>query len=159
MSHEPHDPHLTAVEAALAALAPASRLDRDQLLFRAGQASVPRFGWRWPAATGVMTLATVALTLAWVLRPSAPVVERVVTVVVHEPAPSEPPAPSPGPVAVAGVAEHAEREGADYLKVREQVLRWGVDYLPAASGPGPSALARPGENLSDTSLRLWGRLN
>src|SRR5947209_5042575 len=121
MSHEPHDPHLTAVEAALAALAPASRLDRDQLLFRAGQASVPRPGWRWPAATGVMTVATLALALAWMLRPSPPVVEHVVTVVVHEPSPSEPTPSSPGPVAVMGIAEENEREATDYLKVREQV--------------------------------------
>jgi hypothetical protein len=67
-------------EALLASLAPnPDRLDRDRLMFRAGQASVSagaaprRAGWAWPTAFAGMTAAAAALLVALVVRgPTAP---------------------------------------------------------------------------------------
>lgn len=64
---------LNAFEAALAALAPRSeRLNRERLMFLAGQASLPaaRGGrrWAWPAAFGAMTAVAAGLLLAVVIR-------------------------------------------------------------------------------------------
>jgi hypothetical protein len=157
MSDQTHDAQLTAVEAALVDLAPASHLDRDQLLFRAGQASVRWRAWPWQAAAGVMTMATAALALAWVLRPTPPVIERVVTVVVYQPAPYDPPS---SPAAVVGdTAESNKQQAPDYLKIRAQVLRWGVDYLPAASPSLPESSAGQADESWNAPLRAWGRLN
>ncbi|MEJ7637864.1 MAG: hypothetical protein WKF75_07765, partial [Singulisphaera sp.] len=62
MSHVPSDSEVTAIEAALRALVPSrSELDRDRLMFRAGQVSArSRFlaRWAWPSIAA--TLAIVA---------------------------------------------------------------------------------------------------
>ena len=77
---------LNAFEAALAALTPRSdRLNRDRLMFLAGQASHrdtrPRRG-SWPAAFVAMTTVAAGLLVALVARPPQ-VVERVVERVVE----------------------------------------------------------------------------
>ena len=60
---ELHDPTLTALEAALAGLAPASgTVDRDAVLFRAGQAAAQR-GWLWPALASLSTAAALVFGL------------------------------------------------------------------------------------------------
>jgi len=49
MSESTSDPKLAALEKSLTALVPVpGRIDRDQLLFRAGQASVRTRFWLWP---------------------------------------------------------------------------------------------------------------
>jgi hypothetical protein len=78
---------LKAFEAALAALAPrADRIDRDRLMFLAGQQSRPqsRVGqaqrsptnystaWKWPAAFSAMTTVAAALAILLAIRPAAP---------------------------------------------------------------------------------------
>jgi hypothetical protein len=81
---------LRALGAAYAQLRPtAVGLDRDRLLFLAGQASVSgmapavrgsRGGWFWPAATISMTGVAAMLLAALMLRTEPPSVERVVYV-------------------------------------------------------------------------------
>ena len=97
-SDEPARPELTFLEHALGGLAPRpARLDRDAILFRAGQAAAPR-RWLWPCATAVST--TVALVLAVLLaqRPQPTTIERIVPVPAPEPtAVEKPQAPEPEP--------------------------------------------------------------
>ena len=91
MSHEENRPEdLKALEAALAALVPRSdRLDRDRLMFLAGQAtgSQPRAAvsrpWAWPAAFSAMTALAASLLLMLVTRPGPQIVERIVEVPVQ----------------------------------------------------------------------------
>jgi hypothetical protein len=98
--HEPSDrgfersPQLQALEAQLAALRPREdRLDRERLMFLAGQASVggatrPRLHeprrWAWPASLGALTGAAAAAIAMLLVRPvftnemaaTAPTVKR-----------------------------------------------------------------------------------
>lgn len=88
---DPPDPGLTAFEADMQSLAPArSRLDRDRLMFRAGQAAHRESPGRraWPALAA--TLAALALGEAALLatRSDVRVVERLV--VIREPAAPRP---------------------------------------------------------------------
>jgi hypothetical protein len=87
---------LSELEAALAALAPrAERLNRDRLMFLAGQASVePKISqaaqpqlpsrWAWPVAFAAMSGIAASLLAALAIRPapqaSERIVERIVTV-------------------------------------------------------------------------------
>jgi hypothetical protein len=90
---------LTAFEAALAALRPRDDvLDRDRLMFLAGQVSVQssdagavgsrgsrRHRWGWPAAFGAMTTIAAGLLVTLAVRPPR-TVERIVEVRVAPPA-------------------------------------------------------------------------
>lgn len=141
-------PDLSATEAALAALAPApAALDRDRLMFQAGRAAGGAAGWGWPAATGALTALAAALALVMVLRP--PVVTE--TVVVHvpvevTPAPA-PPKPEPDTPADSSPVTSRPADLAalppvapGYLRLQDQILRWGLDALPAGR---PAAPAEP----------------
>ncbi len=76
----PYDPELSRLANALADLRPRARpFDRDELMFRAGQASVPPRGWHWPLAASVSSVLAVIFGTALLLRsatgpayPSAP---------------------------------------------------------------------------------------
>lgn len=90
--HTPDDDELGRFASALSALAPReSRIDRDRLMFLAGQqsAAVPRTGrrWLWPAATAVSTVAAVVLAVLLALRPEPAVVQIVRNVYVDRSAP------------------------------------------------------------------------
>jgi hypothetical protein len=110
---------LKALESGLRGLVPAVALDRDALMFRAGQESMRRGRWTWPTLAAASWLLTVAL--GSLLATRAPV-EHVVYVEVPkaEPAPVAAPLPRPAPVV----------EPSAYLKMRYQVLHDGVDSLP-----------------------------
>jgi len=152
MSLIPPDPELKAIESALGQLVPvSSRLDRDQLMFRAGALSVrsqSRGRWAWPSIAATLAIAVVSESLVLAVRPPPRVV------LVHEPRPAPPsrPAastsapgaasvatmPSPVPATVlsqpsssaeslspplwAGVSEHQ--------RLQDLVLRFGLDALP-----------------------------
>lgn len=99
MSHdEPTPDALSALESQLASLRPAARIDRDQLMFRAGAAShdatVHARRGRWLLfATNSMSALAAGLIVAFVLRDEPQVIERVSV----QPAPVErqsPPQPS-----------------------------------------------------------------
>lgn len=81
---------LKAIEADLATLAPRNdRLNRERLLFLAGQASVRDtvvyqkarvHGWIWPAAFAAMTTVAAALFVMLLAQPGTALVERIVYV-------------------------------------------------------------------------------
>jgi hypothetical protein len=142
MSNEPiaPDPNLSAIEAALGALVPArSQIDRDRLMFRAGQAAArpsPSGRRAWIATAA--SLALVALGEAALLahRPPPRVVERVI--VVREPAPVAPPddrivaeKPAPRPA-----AHPLSLGNTAYERLASQVIRYGLDGLPASPSAG-----------------------
>jgi hypothetical protein len=170
MSNEPVSPspdrELNAIEAALGSLVPArSRIDRDLVMFRAGQASVrpSRLGRRpWHAIAA--SLALIALGEGFLLahRPPPQTVKEVV--VIREPV------TAPAPVVAA--PEHSVAEGpaslpsesslslgqTAYERMVAQVLRYGLDGLPVsptvaspASGPWP---ASSGQMLQEELRKL-----
>jgi hypothetical protein len=162
MSEELHDSELAALEAALVGLQPLpGKLNRDQLLFRAGQASGQRRGWLWPSAAGALALVAAGLAVALVARPVPTRVEHIVYV--HLPAPVLSPKPvesSSPPKRTLFSVQEPERAPvlpADYLKLRDQVLCWGVDALPHLPAP-PPALADsspPRTAKSGEELTIW----
>jgi hypothetical protein len=141
MSEEIREPDLAAVEAALAGLAPApGGVSRDQVLFRAGQASVRR-GWGWPCATGVMTCVAAVLGVALLLRPVPQGAHSTHYVLIPAPSlESFPVAPAPtvareDPLPPEETEEEMPRLQISYFKLQDQVLRWGVDALPRPPAP------------------------
>jgi hypothetical protein len=152
-------PDLAGLEAALKELTPASvPLDRDRLLFRAGQASVQGRRWLWPSVAGLFALTTIGLAAALALRPAPGVVERTIVVRVPVPAPPAPPiqpgprpAPSPGSGPERQETLSYEPRPNGYLRLRNEVLRWGVEALPGPlvdEGPG---LPRPAQSAEINS--------
>jgi hypothetical protein len=148
MPEQPSSAEIAALEEALTALSPAPvSLDRDRLMFRAGQAVASRGRWRWPASTAA--LAVVASALGAMLAFRAPVeteklkvVEKVVYVKVKEPmkAPTQPKtepdeiistssanSEDPGPVAFS----------LGYFQLQDQLLKRGLDGLPSLP-PAPA---------------------
>jgi hypothetical protein len=172
MSNEPvspsPDPELNAIEAALGSLVPArSRIDRDLVMFRAGQASVR------PSRTGLGAWNAIAASLALVAfgegvllarRPPPQIVERVV--VIREPTtvPAPLPVVPPPETRVAEAQESLPIERSlslgqtAYERLTSQVLRYGLDGLPvsptvasSASEPWP---ATSGQMLQEELRRL-----
>ena len=174
------DGALQRFEAELAALAPrAAQLDRDHLMFLAGQASagLPAGGhlsrrWAWPAAFSAMSALAASLLLMLVIRPAPQVIEKIVRVPVEA---------VPGPVATqangeqyaaslgqaisselprAVVAKHPRQrepaESAEYLDLRDRVLAMGIDSWQSQSRPsggGSDAAPVNYHDLLDSLLR------
>jgi hypothetical protein len=153
MSQNPNDPELNAIAASLGSLEPArSHIDRDLVMFRAGQASVQpsrlhRRAWNVIAAS----LALVALGEGVLLahRPPPQIVKEVV--VVREPAPVVPLVEqSVAEIPVSLPIESSLSLGQTaYERQVAQVLRYGLDGLPASvtvaspdSGPRPASSGR-----------------
>ena len=151
MSQEDQNPELTAVEAALATLAPAlGRLDRDQLLFRAGQASVSRRRWLWPGTTSVLAAVAASLAIALVLRPSP----QAIATVAYVPVQNSDSQPDLARVATDPVesswprANEADRVQTRFSLLENQLVRWGLDGL----GTPPQATAPSGPPLTMDDL-------
>ena len=162
MSDEPFatEAGLNAIESALGSLVPAGGpIDRDAILFRAGQAAARpgaagRRAWQGLAAS----LALVALGEAALLahRPPPTVVERVVVVRV--------PTPTPSPTVVIperAVVREPERRPDEgmlamgqtaYSRLAGQVMRYGLDGLPA-SPAGVGMISRAGPASSGRMLQ------
>lgn len=137
MSEELFDEGLSDMEAGLASLQwKASGIDRDRLMYLAGQASVsgPRVDLRpgigrvlWPVATAASLLLAVMIGGAVLLGKKPQTVERVVYVPVDRQGDLQD-EESPLAVAVDKPAESLRR--ADYLVRRWIALTQGVDALP-----------------------------
>jgi hypothetical protein len=166
MSPETHDSELAALAQALVALAPAAgRLDRDQLLFRAGQASLRRQIWLWPSVAAVLALLLGTVGLLEVLHPVPQQVQCTIYQRVEPPAsPTESlvaklPAPQDTEPSVSQEVERAA-DPLSYLRMRRLVVAWGVDALPnprrSAGSAGPDALrsARPDILSPSRGLRM-----
>ncbi len=144
MSEQTHDAELAGFERALKALAPTpGRIDRDALMFQAGQASAPRAGWRWPAATVALASTAIAFGTLWQQRPAVVVVDRPVPQLVYVEAPVR----DPEPLTPAPTLENGPVAQTGYVRLRNDVLRWGVDAMPtlpaAAFVTPPLEIKRP----------------
>ncbi|MDR3639667.1 MAG: hypothetical protein P4L84_38055 [Isosphaeraceae bacterium] len=137
------DPELSALENALGALAPAkSRIDRDRVMFLAGQAAArpPILGRRaWMAIAASLGIVALGEAGLLALHTAPKTLEKIV--VVREPA-IVPPSPQinvPRPESLpADSADGATSLGRTaYERLAGQVLRYGLDGLPAS--PAPSA--------------------
>jgi hypothetical protein len=172
MSNEPvspsPDPELNAIEAALGSLVPArSRIDRDLVMFRAGQASVR------PSRTGLGAWNAIAASLALIAlgegvllahRPPPQIVKEVM--VIREPttAPVRAPVVPPLEQSVVAVPESLPIERSlslgqtAYERLTSQVLRYGLDGLPVSSTVAASASepwpTTSGQMLQDELRRL-----
>jgi hypothetical protein len=167
MSESTSDPKLAALEKSLAALIPVpGRIDRDQLLFRAGQASVRSRPWLWPAATALSIVVAGSFGTVLALRPAPATVERVV----YAPAPqSDPDMSAAIPQRQAsGVSHDPGHRGvetprapqvdagiwwtssAEYIRERNQAIRWGVEALP----PAPSIASASQTSSVESMLGL-----
>jgi hypothetical protein len=137
---------LNALESALRDLRPTARpLNRDVLMYYAGRAAVPRGMLVWKLATAGSAFVAVVMSLALAMRQGD---VRPVDRVVHVPAPAL--APDPEPVPPLEEPTPAERRAAPlaspweppvtrYEQVRDDVLRRGLDGLPA----GPRVQHKP----------------
>jgi hypothetical protein len=139
MSEDLRDEGLAELAAALAGLMPRPPdLDRDRLLFRAGQESAARRGRLWPWVAGLLAAVAAGLGALLVLRPAPQPLERVVYVPVKEEAPPvQPVAMRPAAPAMPadndeGASDAAERARLSAFRLHRQVLRWGIDALPSA---------------------------
>jgi hypothetical protein len=143
-------PELTPFEAALSALTPrAAGMDRETLFFQAGQAAALRdlnrrrsllSRWAWPGAFSAMTAVAATLLVMLTLRTGPmPSTSRVPDTIAEQLSPLAAPDPQ---------ADDRSQDMVAYSRLRERVLRQGVDALPAerivATG-GPVAASVPQE--------------
>ncbi len=130
MFRERHYEDTDAVEGALASLKPApSGVDRDILMFSAGQASAParRFGVLWPLATSGALLAAVILGIALLTQAPQRVIEKTVFVPVES---ARPAARAYAEARPALWAREQPWPRGNYLELRQKVLAGGLDALP-----------------------------
>jgi len=151
MSDASNNPEIEATARALRELQPVSAaVNRDAIMYRAGQASAARRQWFWPAATATMML--VAICLGAVLAMHSPMAAQERIVYVYVPQSTEFPSPLAGaayeqvnPAGSEAQARLASSEPAtspiSYVLLREQVSRHGVDALPDA--PSVMRIASP----------------
>jgi len=103
-------------------------IDRDRLLFRAGQRSVGVSLWMW---RGMAAVLVVGLGLSLAIQPEPQHIERVVymPVVQEKPAPRETPAWTDGSdirIARRDLSASSYRD----IRLRKRVLKEGLDALP-----------------------------
>jgi hypothetical protein len=150
-------PELNAIEQALASFAPAApRLDRDRLMFLAGQvgahevggrrSEVGRAAWFWPASSATLAATSLALAIALFARP-APQPQLIVRDATAPPAVAPEPSVAvdervaTAPLRMATLAMNSPvKSGESYLKTRDVAFRMGLDALgrPTAGGSGVS---------------------
>jgi hypothetical protein len=150
MAQIPSDPELGPIESALVKLTPARiQIDRDRLMFQAGAKAAlgdTRRRWVWPSIAAALALVAASESLVLAIRPAP-------KALVQQPSPpAEDRSSSPAPVQIlAQSPSPAEKEAwtsAEPLNLRRQVLRHGLEGLPAlppllsqSDGPdqGPAA--------------------
>ncbi len=168
---EPFDAELEAIEQALGRLKPAAgRIDRDQIMFRAGRASAHKRQNLWPALAASLALVAVGEAI-WLPRQAVPLVveresSRPGTELTHAPRPSAAPiepqgnvTPLPGEEVASMFFEELALGRTDQERLANQVLRYGLDGL---SGNGPAPLPGPAPSASANEairLELLGILN
>jgi len=142
------------LEAALGRLHPARPgIDRDELMFRCGQASVRRGGRFWPGLAAVLAL---CLGLSLAIRPAPREVERIVRVAAEPAAEMVRRRVPPVPV---DLGHWTPLPDDGYIRLREKVLARGLDALPtpiAATAVPREDFAR--EILGEAGLRAPKRV-
>ncbi|HEY1380966.1 MAG TPA: hypothetical protein VGF55_29470 [Gemmataceae bacterium] len=160
MPDHPIDSDLAALTAALGGLAPAPpALDRDRLLYEAGRRSARRRPWAWPAVAGVFAVLSAGLGVRLATAPAPP--PRVEIVYLPR---TETPSRDVQHVSETSPVRDVflPRPGGGYLHLRDQVVRFGADSLPAAvSGRAPAPppvermLGLPFGTLDDAQKSRW----
>jgi hypothetical protein len=148
------------LEAALRQLTPAPpALSKDRLVYLAGQASGRRARWRLALLAAFLGIGSGMLGTYVGVRALMPAEVKTQVVVVHVRVPAdvapEPPEPDKNqtlPPSPPAPADRSPSPGLDaffqfaappaqgYLHMRQQVIRWGVEALPAAA---PSTITGP----------------
>jgi hypothetical protein len=146
MSQEHRDPTLMNLEAALAGLTPRpAALDRDRVMFRAGQRSAERRPLFWPAAAAILALSTGVLSAFLLLRSEPPVIERIVYL--------------PGRAPNTQTLDNANTPGAETppdaelaraIALRRDLLLHGAEALPINPDAAPLAVV-PDDGAADVS--------
>jgi hypothetical protein len=129
------------LEAALGALRPAAAgIDRDCLMYRAGERAGGRRQRLWQGATAMFAA---ALMTSLLIRPAPRYVDRYVYVEAGAPArvADARPVHEPGP-ADDGVQGLLMQDATGYVRLREAVLVRGIDALPVAPG-GSATVGEP----------------
>ena len=130
------------LEAALGGLAPTQAgLNRDQVMYRAGQASIRRRNRLWQ---GVSSGLVILLFVSIVLRPAPTTIELRPETVAHH-------TPSALTKTETRIDEDRGQAFRQYVRTRRAVLERGVEVLPA-SKPARSSISEPPltrEDLSD----------
>lgn len=119
MSEEPLNESLAAVQSALAGLAlKPSGLDRDRVMYLAGQAAASRSRsrWRWTLATAASWLLTFTVAGLWLLGQPE---QQATTPAIASNLPVVTVSPSAAPLR------------SDYLALRQLLLTQGVEALPS----------------------------
>lgn len=136
---------LTGIESTLRGLVPSTGdFDRDRLFFRAGQNALGKGRWTWPLiSAGLAGLAgTLAVLLA--LQPGPVPIERIVYVQSPKETSSPNQTDSPSAVDLQPLQERTPVAlPGSYLRLRDQVLRFGVEALPEAAFPEMNQPTRP----------------
>jgi hypothetical protein len=161
MPDDPIDTDLAALSHALGGLTPAApALNRDRLLYEAGRrAGSPRRGWRLTTVGFAVLAAGLGTRLATLPAPE-------VQVVYVPGASRERERPEDSRTTIPPVAHAPESPAAvvhslsaPYLRLRDQVVRFGADSLPAAlpaaAGPRPSVEKLLGVPLDDALKSRW----
>jgi hypothetical protein len=133
MSTESRDPELDHLAETLASLVPITRpVDRDRLLFRAGQLSALRKNRLWAGSSAVLATTTIVLAILLVQRPEPRVESRLVYVPAQTPdarvTDSAPSAEDERPVPSDIVAR--ENGAPNCYQLERFMLRWGADAWP-----------------------------
>ncbi len=167
MFEQTPDPALKAFTRAVAGMAPhPGGLDRDRLLFQAGQADQARRMRPWPWVSAALAVLAASLGgLEFFRQPE--VRERVVLVRQPTPAPAPAPPnsdrPESAPLARAEKGgETASPEWREALSSRQQALRHGVDSLPQpqpwcarGSVPLEKVWGTPAEEPEPSPFTFW----
>lgn len=126
-SEERLTPAERELEMALAMLAPVATIDRDRMMFRAGQASMRGRQRLWHGTTAALAVALVA-SVGIRMIPQPPAGQHFAANPVRSTEPGQ-------LVSDLGTGDKNELEyRAEYLSLRDRVLIGGVDVLPAPSG-------------------------
>ena len=144
MSRHQPEKDVKELEAALVALVPAApAIDRDRLMFRAGQASARSQPRLWQVSTAALALVSAGLVTTLVLRPAPePIVKLMRVPQIVDPSPEANEAPTPVEFTSAPSYEPEVPRQAAYLRMARDVLRWGLDGLGQAPA-APPARAQP----------------
>jgi hypothetical protein len=151
MAQQDHDPDLNRLGRELRGLTPRPcPINRDAVMFRAGQASVPR-SWLWPVLTALSIGLAVTFAAALFIQPAQAPVPNYPTIVRPLPGamPSQPSMLGSQDVSVPQSDDAVASEGDDrptphggYLGAENNILRWGLDGIPM---PPTTAAPRPAE--------------
>jgi hypothetical protein len=151
-------PDLAALTAALGGLAPATGLNRDRLLYEAGRRSA-RGRRSWQVTAGLFAGLSIALGTRMATTP-APLPQTQIVYVSRPQA--EPPATAAVVTGSPRILDTPRSPTAPYLRLRDQVVRFGADSLPAASPattaplpPIEQMLGLPAGSLDDSHKSRW----